>query len=50
MARKLLTFLLDRLESMLQGYKQGTRAADYTALVSLAGEIGILLFAWLKGK
>jgi hypothetical protein len=38
MARMLL-FLLQRLEGVLEGFKVGTKAVDYTPLVSFVEEI-----------
>jgi hypothetical protein len=38
MARMLL-FLLQRLEGVLEGFKVGTKAVDFTPLVSLVSEV-----------
>lgn len=44
MARMLL-LVYSRLEAFLDGFKAGTRAADYTPLVSLVWEVVLCLLS-----
>lgn len=41
---RMTLFALQRLESVLEGFKSGTRAADWSPLLSLAEEIVKCLF------